>query len=105
VKGGGKGISRRNWHVDLACDYVTHFSSDIGLDISFKFRDYGMDKISREDFIAEPVHFPVWGAAPSHDVLERICRIAAALFARRYLKSGQARHQRPRGRTTTKDAA
>ena len=75
----------KDFLVDLQTDYVTYFPADIGLSIGFLPRGFETDRLSPEDFIAEPVHFPAWGSVPSEEELARLCRIAAYLFAIRFI--------------------
>lgn len=79
------GLNLTDWHVDLATDYVTYFPADLGFSVGFLPRDFDIDGLSPDDFIAEPVHFPAWGAIPDDDELARLCRIAAYLYCIRFI--------------------
>jgi hypothetical protein len=79
------GFNPRDWYCDMATDYVSHFPTDIGFSVGFLPRDFEIDGLSPEDFVAEPVHFPAWGAIPDGDELARLSRIAAYLYAIRFI--------------------
>lgn len=83
---GGQTFAPKDWHFDLSTDYATHFPSDIGFSISFSPRDFTTDGLSPEDFVAEPVHFPAWGAVPDDETLMQLCRTAARLFGEKLLQ-------------------
>ena len=87
----GDGFDPKDWHVDLQTSYVTYFPADIGFSVGFLPRDFESDGLAAEDFIAEPVHFPAWGAVPNDRELARLCRIAATSFALRLRQSLQRR--------------
>jgi hypothetical protein len=75
----------KDWHVDLATDYVTYFPADLGFSVGLLPRDFEVDGLLPEDFVAEPVDFPAWGAIPDDDELARLCRIAAYLYCIRFI--------------------
>lgn len=75
----------KDWHVCLATDYATYFPADLGFSVGFLPRDFSSDGLSPDDFIAEPVHYPAWGAIPDDDELARLCHIAAYLYAIRFI--------------------
>jgi len=75
----------KNFLVDIATDYVTYFPADLGFAVGFLPRDFEADGLSPDDFVAQPVHFPAWGEIPGHEDLARLSRIAAYLFAIRFL--------------------
>jgi len=78
-------LNPKDFLVDLQTDYVTYFPADLGFSVGFKSRDYASDGLSPEDFVAEPVHFAVWGEIPAPAELARLSRIAAHLFAIRFM--------------------
>jgi hypothetical protein len=75
----------KDWHVDVVTDYVTYFPADLGFSVGFLPRDFDIDGLSSEDFVAEAIHFPAWGAIPDGAELARLCRIAAYLYAIRFI--------------------
>jgi hypothetical protein len=78
-------INRKDFLVDLQIDYVTYFPADLGFAVGFLPRDFAADGLSPNDFVAEVVHWPAWGEIPGHAELVRLSRIAAHLFAVRFL--------------------
>lgn len=85
MNSGSESFDPKDWHVDLQTDYVIYFPADLGFAVGFFPRDFGIDGLSPDDFIAEPVHFPAWGTIPRNDKLARLSRIAAHLYAIRFL--------------------
>jgi hypothetical protein len=75
----------KDFLVDLATDYVTYFPADLGFSVGFLPRDFEIDGLSPDDFVAEPVHYPAWGAIPDGAELARLCHIAAYLYAIRFI--------------------
>jgi hypothetical protein len=75
----------KDWHVDVACDYVAYFPADLGFSVGFLPRDFETDGLSPSDFVAQPIHFPAWGDILSSTELARLSRIAAYLFGIRFI--------------------
>lgn len=73
-----------DFFVDLQTGYVTHFPVDLGFSVGFS-RDIESDGLSPDDFVADLVHFPAWGEIPAPAELARLSRIAACLFALRFI--------------------
>jgi hypothetical protein len=77
-----------DWHADISgrrFGYVTNFRYDLRFSVGFLPHDFETDGLSPDDFIAEAVHFPAWGEIPGDAELARLCRIAAYLFAIRFI--------------------